>query len=51
MVMKENPPSKDDESIGAALFRLCYDEKKISEERLLSEMAIIFVEGFETTGV
>lgn len=46
--MKENP-HRGSQSIGAALYQL-YEEGKISEDRLLSEMAIIFVEGFETTG-
>lgn len=48
--MKANgPPAEDDLSIGAQLLRLLEDGN-VSKERVLSEIGILFVEGFETTG-
>lgn len=43
------PPSSDDFSVGAQLMRLRKTEG-ITDARLLSEIGILFVEGFETTG-
>lgn len=43
------PPAKDDFSIAAQLMRL-RDDMGICDERILSEIGILFVEGFETTG-
>ncbi|CAD7695564.1 unnamed protein product [Ostreobium quekettii] len=43
------PPAEDDFSIGAQLLRL-EKEGGVSTERILSEIGILFVEGFETTG-
>jgi len=42
-------PAKDDFSIAAQLMRL-RDDIGITDERILSEIGILFVEGFETTG-
>jgi len=45
----KGPPAEDDFSIGAQLLRLLQDGG-VSKERILSEIGILFVEGFETTG-
>jgi len=43
------PPAADDFSIAAQLMRIA-DNGSVSYERILSEIGILFVEGFETTG-
>jgi hypothetical protein len=44
------PPDADDSDIGAQLLRVMQEHPGISRDRVLSEIGILFVEGFETTG-
>lgn len=49
--MKERgPPADDDHDIAAQLYRVMAEYPEVSEARVLSEIGILFVEGFETTG-
>lgn len=48
MMKKRGPPDDKDFSIGAQLMRL--KSSGITDDRILSEIGILFVEGFETTG-
>jgi len=49
--MKERgPPDDDDHDIAAQLYRVMAEHPEVSEARVLSEIGILFVEGFETTG-
>jgi cytochrome P450 len=49
--MKERgPPDEDDHDIAAQLYRVMAEHPEVSEARVLSEIGILFVEGFETTG-
>ena len=43
-------PSPDDTDIGTQLLRVMREHPGISRDRVLSEIGILFVEGFETTG-
>lgn len=43
-------PDSDDTDIGAQLYRLLGTTPALNEARILSEIGILFVEGFETTG-
>ncbi|KAF8057861.1 CYP97C1 [Scenedesmus sp. PABB004] len=44
------PPAEDDTDIGSQLVRVMGSHPEISRHRILSEIGILFVEGFETTG-
>lgn len=44
------PPADDDTDIGSQLVRIMGTHPEISRDRILSEIGILFVEGFETTG-
>ncbi|KIY97876.1 hypothetical protein MNEG_10087 [Monoraphidium neglectum] len=48
--IKDGEPSDDNTDIGAQIWRVLRDHPEISEDRMLSEIGILFVEGFETTG-
>lgn len=48
-ILSRGPPARDDVSIAAQLMRL-RNKSAITDERMLSEIGILFVEGFETTG-
>jgi fatty acid synthase len=49
--MKERgPPAEDDQDIAAQLYRVMAENPNICEDRILSEIGMLFVEGFETTG-
>lgn len=48
-MLARGEPAEDDQSVGAQLLRL-RASGTISDARLLSEIGIMFVEGFETTG-
>eukprot|EP00877_Chromochloris_zofingiensis_P000654 jgi/Chrzof1/1058/Cz01g38230.t1 len=43
-------PEEDNQDIAAQLYRVMAQHPDISEDRILSEIGIVFVEGFETTG-
>lgn len=43
-------PDPDDHDIAAQLYRAMSENPDISEDRVLSEIGMLFVEGFETTG-
>jgi hypothetical protein len=43
-------PSEDDQDIAAQLYRVLKEHPEIPEGRILSEIGMLFVEGFETTG-
>eukprot|EP00879_Flechtneria_rotunda_P000943 GHRR01001075.1.p1 GENE.GHRR01001075.1~~GHRR01001075.1.p1 ORF type:complete len:417 (+),score=135.67 GHRR01001075.1:964-2214(+) len=43
-------PADDDTDIGSQLLRVMAANPNISRDRILSEIGILFVEGFETTG-
>eukprot|EP00878_Enallax_costatus_P000395 GHUV01000482.1.p1 GENE.GHUV01000482.1~~GHUV01000482.1.p1 ORF type:complete len:459 (+),score=124.68 GHUV01000482.1:1092-2468(+) len=43
-------PAADDTDIGSQLLKVIRDHPEISRDRVLSEIGILFVEGFETTG-
>ena len=43
-------PDADDQDISTQLCRVLLEHPKIPEARVLSEIGILFVEGFETTG-
>jgi len=44
------PPPADDQSIAAQLYRVMKEHPEVTEDRVMSEIGILFVEGFETTG-
>ncbi|WIA35872.1 hypothetical protein OEZ86_004255 [Tetradesmus obliquus] len=44
------PPAEDDTDIGSQLVRVMNTHPELSRDRILSEIGILFVEGFETTG-
>lgn len=49
--MKERgEPPADDQDIAAQLYRVMAENSNICENRILSEIGMLFVEGFETTG-
>lgn len=48
-MVDRGPPAEDDLDIAAQLYR-CRHLAGITDERILSEIGILFVEGFETTG-
>lgn len=43
-------PAADDTDIGSQLLRVMREHPEINRDRVLSEIGILFVEGFETTG-
>jgi cytochrome P450 len=43
-------PDPEDHDIAAQLYRAMSENPDISEDRVLSEIGMLFVEGFETTG-
>lgn len=43
-------PDADDQDISTQLCRVLLEHPEIPEARVLSEIGILFVEGFETTG-
>jgi hypothetical protein len=43
-------PNPEDQDISAQLFRVMSENPNICENRILSEIGMLFVEGFETTG-
>ena len=43
-------PEPEDQDIAAQLYRVMNDNPAICENRILSEIGMLFVEGFETTG-
>ena len=43
-------PDGDDQDISTQLYRVLQEHPHIPESRVLSEIGILFVEGFETTG-
>lgn len=43
-------PDADDQDISTQLYRVLQEHPDIPEARVLSEIGILFVEGFETTG-
>ncbi len=49
--MKERgPPPAGDQDIASQLYRVMKENPEVTEERVISEIGILFVEGFETTG-
>ena len=44
------PPAADDHDIASQLYRVMAENPDVSEDRVISEIGILFVEGFETTG-
>ena len=44
------PPAADDHDIASQLYRVMQEHPEVDEARVLSEIGILFVEGFETTG-
>jgi cytochrome P450 len=49
--LKTKPPADDDHDIAAQLYRVMAEyPDTICEDRILSEIGMLFVEGFETTG-
>ncbi|WIA32107.1 hypothetical protein OEZ86_002958 [Tetradesmus obliquus] len=44
------PPPEEDQDIAAQLYRVMTQNPNICEDRILSEIGMLFVEGFETTG-
>jgi hypothetical protein len=48
-MLRRGPPAADDFSIAAQLYRV-RGVAGVDDARLLSEIGILFVEGFETTG-
>jgi len=49
--LKAQPPADDDHDIAAQLYRVMQEyPDTICEDRILSEIGMLFVEGFETTG-
>jgi hypothetical protein len=49
-VQKDGEPAADNFDIGAQVWRVLQEHPDISEDRMLSEIGMLFVEGFETTG-
>jgi cytochrome P450 len=47
---ERGPPPEDDHDIASQLYRVMAEHPEVSEARVLSEIGILFVEGFETTG-
>ena len=43
-------PDAEDQDIAAQLYRVMNENPNICENRILSEIGMLFVEGFETTG-
>ncbi|GBG00430.1 cytochrome P450 [Raphidocelis subcapitata] len=43
-------PKADDQDIASQLYRVMKENPDVSEDRVMSEIGILFVEGFETTG-
>lgn len=49
-LQQRGAPDPEDQDIATQLCRVLQDHPEISEARVLSEIGILFVEGFETTG-
>lgn len=49
-IREEGEPEETNYDIGAQIWRVLKEHPDISEDRMLSEIGILFVEGFETTG-
>ncbi|GBF95033.1 cytochrome P450 [Raphidocelis subcapitata] len=49
-VKADGEPDEANCDIGAQVWRVLRDHPEISEDRMLSEIGMLFVEGFETTG-
>ncbi|KIZ01997.1 putative cytochrome P450 [Monoraphidium neglectum] len=49
-IRQDGRPAEDDSDIGAQVWRVMDEHPDISEDRMLSEIGMLFVEGFETTG-
>jgi hypothetical protein len=47
---QRGPPPAEDQDIAAQLYRVMSENPAICEDRILSEIGMLFVEGFETTG-
>jgi hypothetical protein len=47
---RRGPPPSGDHDIASQLYRAMAEHHEITEDRVLSEIGILFVEGFETTG-
>jgi cytochrome P450 len=43
-------PAPEDQCIASQLYRVMREQPEVTEDRVLSEIGILFVEGFETTG-
>ncbi|KAI8477013.1 MAG: cytochrome P450 [Monoraphidium minutum] len=44
------PPAPGDQDIASQLYRVMQEHPEVDEARVMSEIGILFVEGFETTG-
>ena len=44
------PPDPDNQDIASQLYRVLKENPDVDDARVLSEIGILFVEGFETTG-
>ncbi|KAI8464092.1 MAG: cytochrome P450 [Monoraphidium minutum] len=49
-IRADGEPAEDNMDIGAQVWRVLKEHPDISEDRMLSEIGMLFVEGFETTG-
>jgi cytochrome P450 len=49
-IRTDGEPAEDNYDIGAQVWRVLKEHPDISEDRMLSEIGMLFVEGFETTG-
>jgi hypothetical protein len=49
-IKTDGEPAEDNCDIGAQVWRVLKEHPEISEDRMLSEIGMLFVEGFETTG-
>ncbi|GBF91428.1 cytochrome P450 [Raphidocelis subcapitata] len=49
-VREDGEPEESNYDIGAQVWRVLQEHPDISEDRMLSEIGMLFVEGFETTG-
>jgi hypothetical protein len=47
---RRGPPPSGDQDIASQLYRVMAENPDVSEDRVMSEIGILFVEGFETTG-
>ena len=49
-IRETGEPAQDNYDIAAQLWRVMKEHPEICEDRILSEIGMLFVEGFETTG-